>query len=126
MPRVYHFEIQATDPDKVADFYRKVFDWKIDKWDGPMEYWLVTTGPAEEPGINGGIMKRMAPNNDSMNAFVCTMGVSSVDEYIAKITKHGGSVAVPKMPVPGVGWMAYCKDPDNNIFGIMQEDSSAQ
>jgi hypothetical protein len=33
--------------------------------------------------------------------------------------------AVPKMPVPGVGWLAYAKDPDGNIFGMMQTDASA-
>lgn len=126
MSRVVHFEIQATDPETVADFYRKVFDWKIDKWEGPIEYWMVVTGPADEPGINGGILRRQAPNTDSMNSFVCTMGVPSVDDCIGKITSHGGSVAIPKAAIPGVGWMAYCKDPDNNIFGIIQEDSSAE
>jgi predicted enzyme related to lactoylglutathione lyase len=29
------------------------------------------------------------------------------------------------MPVPGVGWLAYAKDPDGNIFGMMQNDASA-
>jgi hypothetical protein len=28
--------------------------------------------------------------------------------------------------VPGVGWLAYVKDPDGNICGIMQADSSAK
>ena len=32
---------------------------------------------------------------------------------------------VPKMPVPGVGWLAYCKDLDGNAFGIMQSDPAA-
>ncbi|HEY3840604.1 MAG TPA: hypothetical protein VGL72_28725 [Bryobacteraceae bacterium] len=32
---------------------------------------------------------------------------------------------IPKMPVPGVGWLAYCQDPDENMFGMMQNDPSA-
>jgi predicted enzyme related to lactoylglutathione lyase len=32
---------------------------------------------------------------------------------------------LPKMAVPGVGWMAYCKDPEGHIFGIMQPDAAA-
>ena len=44
MPRVQHFEISADDPEKVAAFYEKVFGWKITKWEGPVEYWLASTG----------------------------------------------------------------------------------
>lgn len=54
MPRVQHFEISANDPEKVASFYEKVFGWKVTKWEGPVEYWLVETGETEEPGIDGG------------------------------------------------------------------------
>jgi len=32
----------------------------------------------------------------------------------------------PKMPVPGVGWLAYFKDTEGNIFGIFQDDASAK
>ncbi len=45
MPRVIHFEIPASDPERAAAFYKKTFGWKIEKWPGPTEYWLVTTGP---------------------------------------------------------------------------------
>ncbi len=37
----------------------------------------------------------------------------------------GGTVALQKMPVKGVGWLAYCKDPEGNIFGVMQNDPQA-
>jgi predicted enzyme related to lactoylglutathione lyase len=51
--------------------------------------------------------------------------VASVDESLQDIEKAGGVCVLPKMAVPGVGWMAYCKDPDGHIFGIMQPDSAA-
>ena len=28
------------------------------KWKGPMPYWVVKTGPDNEPGINGGLLPR--------------------------------------------------------------------
>ena len=37
----------------------------------------------------------------------------------------GGTVAVPKMPIPTMGWLAYCKDTEGNIFGMMQMDPAA-
>ncbi|HPT75026.1 MAG TPA: VOC family protein, partial [Methanomassiliicoccaceae archaeon] len=55
MPRVIHFEIPAEDPERAVEFYKKVFGWKIDKWEGPIDYWLVMTGENDEPGINGAI-----------------------------------------------------------------------
>lgn len=135
MNRVVHFEIHASDPERTAACYRQVFDWEIQEWKIPRvelppenRYWLVTTGTEPTAGINGGIVVRRgaAPaEGHSVNAFVCTVGVASVDESVAKAVAAGGSVAVPKMPIKGVGWLGYCKDPAGNIFGVMQEDTRA-
>jgi predicted enzyme related to lactoylglutathione lyase len=121
MPRVVHFEIGADDPARAGKFYTDVFGWNIRQWDGPQDYWLVTTGGADQPGIDGGIIAR----NDAVAATTNTIDVPSVDEYVDKIVASGGAVVVPKMAVPGVGYLAYCKDTEGNIFGIMQNDSSA-
>jgi uncharacterized protein len=121
MPRVVHFEIAAKDPERASKFYSHVFDWKINKWDGPQPYWLATTGDKGEPGIDGGIMKPMK----DLPHIVNTIDVDSVDEYIRKIKKEGGSIVKPKTSVPGVGYMAYCKDTEGNVFGIMQTDTKA-
>jgi predicted enzyme related to lactoylglutathione lyase len=64
-------------------------------------------------------------NGDAVIAYVCTVDVPSVDDAIAKITSHGGTIALPKMPVPGVGWLVYAKDTEGNIFGALQSDRSA-
>jgi len=122
MPRVVHFEINSDNPERAVKFYQKVFGWKIEKWNGPVDYWLVTTGPKDQPGINGGIMKRINPQASTYN----TVDVPSVDEFTKKIVESGGKVVVPKMAVPGVGYMAYCADTEGNVFGIMQEDPEAR
>jgi predicted enzyme related to lactoylglutathione lyase len=121
MPRVIHFEIPADDPDRAAKFYSNVFGWKLDKWDGPMEYWMITTGDGQ-PGINGGMMRRSHPGAGTVN----TVDVASVDEAVKQIEGHGGKVVAPKMPIPGVGYLAYCQDPEGNTFGIMQADPAAK
>lgn len=135
MNRVIHFEIHAADPERAAAFYRHVFGWDIREWimpgvEVPKEnrYWIVNTGSEPDLGINGGILFRRgaAPaEGQAVNAYVCTIGVASVDEYVAKALAAGGTVAVPKMPIKGVGWLAYCKDPDGNIFGLMHDDKNA-
>ena len=58
MPRVVHFEICADDPERAVNFYQSTFGWKIRKWDGPQEYWVIITGNDDEPGINGGMVHR--------------------------------------------------------------------
>jgi uncharacterized protein len=135
MNRVVHFEIHAADPERAAVFYGGVFGWDIKEWTIPgveipqeNRYWLVSTGPATEPGIGGGIVVRRgaAPaEGQAVNAYVCTVGVSSVDEYTEKALAAGGTLAVPRMPIKGVGWLAYCKDTEGNIFGLMQDDKNA-
>ena len=121
MPRVVHFEISANEPEKVVDFYEKVFGWKITKWEGPQEYWLVETGEAEDPGINGGIFRP----NEVFSGTVNTVDVPDIDVYIEKVKQHGGKVVVEKHAIPGVGYNAYCKDVEGTLFGIHQEDPSA-
>jgi len=126
MPRVVHFEIHADDPERAIGFYQKLFDWKFQKWEGPMPYWLVTTGQDSEPGINGGLIRRQGEiDGQAVIAYVCTVGIESVDDSTATALANGGQVVVPKMPIPGVGWLVYCKDTEGNIFGMMQPDPNA-
>ena len=129
MPRVVHFEIHADDPDRAAKFYADLLGWEVKKWDGPVDYWLVTTGPESEKGIDGGIMKRQGDVPEAGNAvmaYVCTVEVDDVDVYAQKVTEAGGQIAVPKMAVPGIGWLVYAKDTEGNVFGMMQTDEKAQ
>lgn len=127
MSRVVHFEIHAADPERGAKFYEQVFGWTFQKWEGPMEYWMVTTGPDDQPGINGGLLRRQGEiDGQAVIAYVCTVGVENLDGSIAKAEASGGSIAVPKTPIPGMGWLAYCKDTEGNIFGMMQEDPEAK
>jgi len=121
MPRVVHFEFGADKPERAVKFYEKVFGWKIEKWQGPVDYWLIMTGEEKEPGINGGMAKK-----EDMAAIVNTIDVPSLDEYIKKVKANGGKITIPKRAVPGVGWLAYFKDTEGNIWGMMQADESAK
>jgi predicted enzyme related to lactoylglutathione lyase len=126
MPRVVHFEIHAEEPERAVQFYRAVFGWEISKWEGPQEYWLIKTGPDGTPGINGGLLRRHGPiDGQAVIAYVCTIDVPALDEYLQKMAAHGGTQVLPRMAIPGVGWLAYAKDTEGNIFGMMQADPKA-
>ena len=92
-------------------------------------YWMVTTGPETEPGINGGLIFRQGPapaEGQPVNAYVCTIGVADLDGSADRVLKAGGSIAVPRMAVPGIGWLMYCKDTEGNTFGMLQPDENAR
>ena len=119
MNRVIHFDISADEPQRAISFYRDVFGWNIEKWDGPVDYWLVSTG-SDEPGIDGGIAQRK-----ENEATIMTISVVSIDDALQRIERAGGTVIQPKTSIQKVGYVAYCRDTENNIFAIMEEDASA-
>jgi uncharacterized protein len=126
MGRVIHFEIHASDPDRAVTFYTEVFGWKVEKSQGPVDYWLATTGPDEEPGINGAILRRMGsePSSDqAVNSFVNTIQVSSLEETERTVPDAGGEQVLPRQEIPGVGLLAYFKDTEGNIFGALEPAS---
>ena len=127
MPRVVHFEIHADDPERTAAFYGELFGWRFEKWQGAEDYWLITTGEDSQPGINGGMMRRRgAIDGTAVIGYICSVQVEGIDGLIDRVPAAGGSVVVPKMPIPGVGWLVYCKDPAGNIFGMTQSDPEAR
>ena len=122
MPRPVHFEFSADDPETLSEFYRSTFGWKIEKWDGPMDYWVIMTGEEGEPGIDGGFGRR---DDKTPPGTVNTIDVPNLDEYVERAVAAGATVIQPKIVVPGVGWMAYLMDPEKNVFGMMEMDENA-
>lgn len=122
MSRVIHFEISLSHPEKSVEFYKKVFNWQINKWDGPEKYWLITTGPDDKPGINGAIFIPKEPFVGTVN----TVEIESLEEYMEKVKASGGEVVTEKMTIPGLGYFAYCKDPEGVLFGLIQNDPNAK
>jgi predicted enzyme related to lactoylglutathione lyase len=127
MNRPTHFEINAGDPERAIKFYTAVFGWQFQKWNGPVEYWLVSTG--DGPGINGGMVPRCGPApapDQPVNAYLTTMKVASCDATVTAITANGGTIVLAKHAIPAMGWLAFGKDTEGNIFGVIQHDPIAK
>jgi predicted enzyme related to lactoylglutathione lyase len=122
MPKVVHFEIPADNPERAIAFYRKAFNWEFQKFEGPMSYWMIMTGARDERGIDGGLMPREYPGQGP----VTVVDVESVDEASKTIKNAGGEPVAPKASIPGVGYAAYFKDTEGNVFGIFQGDPMAK
>jgi uncharacterized protein len=115
--RPVHFDMTAEDPERMTAFYSKVFGWSFEKWDGPMAYWMASTGPEGEMGINGGISQR-EPGKPAQT--VNTIAVTSIDESIAAIKAAGGTITMDKHEIPGVGTFIQALDTEGNQIGVIQ------
>jgi hypothetical protein len=127
MQRPVHFEIHAENTDRAIAFYTKLFGWEFSQWAG-QPYWLIKTGEKGTPGIDGGLLPRQGPSPAGMapvNGFVCTIDVSELDAMVEKAVAAGATIALPKMAIPTVGWLAYCKDTEGNTFGMMEMNANA-
>lgn len=129
MSRPIHFEIHADDPARAIDFYELVLGWTFKQF-GDEEYWLISTGAGDTPGINGGLVRRQGPHPapnapPPMTGFLCTMEVKDLETFEHAVVNAGGTIAVPRRAIPGVGWLTYARDTEGNIFGLSQPDPSA-
>ncbi len=114
---VVHFEIPASDAERLSQFYTEVFGWKFQKapMPGGSFYWLISTGP---PGksVSGGMYPKTGPEEHPRNYIV----VAEIDSAIQRFKAAGGVEVVPKMPVPDMGWSFVGADPEGNRIGLFE------
>ena len=122
MPRISYLDFSADEPDRAVNFYRKVFDWQINKWDGPREFWEIKTGESDEPGIDGGLSKRERIG-EWITPFI---NIKSIDQYISKIESNGGKIIQPKTAIPTIGYTLLFKDTESNTIGLFEENKQAK
>ena len=122
MPRVVHFEIISVEPERVIRFYTDLLGWTFRVVEGHEDYWHIRTGSDDEPGINGGLTRPYFDGpRPGAGTWVCTVEVPSLDGYNARIKACGGEIAVPQFAIAGVGLMLHARDPDGNLFGLIQK-----
>ena len=126
---VVHFEIHASDPEQLIDFYTQLLGWTFTQF-GDQPYWTIDTGKgaignvAGVPGhgINGDLTQREGPPPEigaPVNGCNFVIGVDDVDELMRRGVELGGSVALPAEDWPNVGRAGNLLDPDHNLFGLI-------
>ncbi len=127
---VVHFEIHASEPQRLADFYSQLLGWRFQQW-GEFPYWTIDTGEGSISaatggaghGINGGLTQRQGPAPDAgapLNGNRFVVGIDGdIDELMRRGVELGGSVATPAEDMQGIGRVGYLRDPDGNVFGLI-------
>ena len=60
-----------------------------------------------------------------MGAWVNTVGVDALDAALAAVEANGGLIAMPKEQWEGVGWVAYVKNTEGNLFGMIEDSTES-
>ena len=124
---VVHFEMPAKDKKRVAEFYSKVFGWKMQQLGEEMgSYILAQTAETDEktmmmkrPGaINGGFFEYK--DEELYRVPHLVIAVENLDESIKKVEEAGGKIDTKKMEIQGIGMYVSIKDSEGNIIGMLQ------
>lgn len=116
------FAIHADDVQRARRFYEAVLGWRFEPW-GPPDFYLIHTGDADSPGVQGLLQQRQEPRGaGGPNCFECTISVADVDAVAKAVVDHGGRVTMDKSNIPTVGDLIYFEDPEGNRIGAMRYD----
>jgi predicted enzyme related to lactoylglutathione lyase len=107
----------SREPEKVSEFYAKIFGWKIDHRP-EFNYRIVDTGAkGEMAGIGGGIVKPDKPEPWPGNTLFYIL-VDDLAKYRKKVVAAGGKIHVEEEKVPGMGKFALFTDPEGRMMGL--------
>jgi uncharacterized protein len=105
--QVCYLQIPALDVMASAEFYEKVFGWRIERpypsFESPglIGQWVDDRRPAEESGI------------------LAWINVKNIDDTLELVRAGGGAVVDDPSP-DGPRWLATIRDPAGNSLGIAQ------
>lgn len=121
MGQQVRLRIFAEDPARTRAFYARVFGWALP--DGQRHSWTITATDDPRLGVDG----PAGPGTERWNEItIPTVHVADLDVTIADAIAAGGDILVPRIHLPGAGWLVYLADTEGNIIGIMQDDPDAR
>jgi hypothetical protein len=110
MDRLVHWEIPVTDVKKAAEFYTRLFGWKMQGWSD--DYMLFDV----EEGIGGALMKVDKMPEPAIRIYV---GVSDVAVALKQAEGLGAKTVQPKTEIGGgMGFAGSFHDPWGCLIGL--------
>ncbi len=107
-----HWEIVAREPERLAEFYRRLFNWHIS--DGP----IMTVSPGlggPEPGPSGHFRRGEA---SAVNLY---FQVRDLRASLDDVVDLGGKVLMEPFDTPGNPTLAVVQDPEGNQVILVQQ-----
>lgn len=124
--KVTHFAIYIDDMERAKHFYDSVFEWGFSGY-GTTDFLQIKVDKTDEGETIGALQSRKyAPVPEKIIGLECTVAVENLDEIIARVTREGGKILMPKTLIPTVGWLAKFLDTEGNLIVAMQYDTQAR
>jgi uncharacterized protein len=115
---VIEWQILATDPNAVAEFYGRLFGWQVDA-DNALGYRRITTSQAATAtGVAGGIWPAPPTARNFVQLFI---GVDDVNRYYEAAKGLGATSIVSPQQLPDGDALAIMTDPFGMPFGIIRK-----
>lgn len=112
---VVFFEIHAKDQEKMAAFYREMFEWNIAP--GPIPGFLsLERGIGADPEGIGGIM-----STSDTSRIAIVIQVADLRDSLVHAEELGGRVVLQPFDVPNGPTVARIADPEGNLVGLVQQ-----
>jgi uncharacterized protein len=108
-----HVELLTNDVNKAKDFYKRLFDWKLEDIPG-MDYTLINVGE----GTGGGIMKTPMPEISSH--WLAYVLVDNVTASAEKAKSLGATIVKEVTEIPGYGSFSVLIDPTGAALALWQ------
>jgi predicted enzyme related to lactoylglutathione lyase len=106
-------QLNTSDIDKASAFYSDLFGWRIEQTgDTETPYWGIYVGDT----LNAGMMA-LPPGQPAPPHWLVYFGHNDLDAAAEKISAAGGTVLVPRTPVPG-GEFVVAQDAQGAVFGL--------
>lgn len=110
---ITHIDIPVADLGQGRQFYSTLFGWDIQTYPGFEEY-PMWQAPNK---ISGG---GLAPRGEGFEQPRSYVEVDSIEQTLALVTEHGGSVLRGREPIDETSWWAVFVDPDGNVVGLYE------
>lgn len=109
---VVHWEIEAKNPSRQAEFYGQLFNWEI----GAGAIMDITPGlGGPEPGPAGHLRQS---DRSGVNLYVQVRDLRASLEAVARL---GGAVVAEPFDVPNGPTLAIISDPEDNAIFLVQQ-----
>ena len=108
-----HVELNTTDVSRAKDFYKSLFDWKLEDVQMPNgTYTMIDVGE----GTGGGIMQHPVPGATS--TWLAYVLVDDIKAATEKARSLGATVMKDVTEVMGAGWLSIIVDPTGATLGL--------
>lgn len=105
--KIVWFEIPAAQTERARHFYKQLFGWEYETFEGQDYHMSYQAG--------GAISAYEQPGNP-----IVYFGVEDIDAAIARVEELGGTGG-ERAEIPGVGYHAQCQDSEGNRIGLYQD-----